>query len=36
MTNLSKKRQKVNSINIAVQTAVIFAFILFLIINFII
>ncbi len=33
MTILAKRRQEINSINIAVQIAVTFAFILFLMMN---
>ena len=36
MTKLSKKVQKINRVSITVHTAVIFAFILFFMINFII
>ena len=36
MTNLLKKGQKTNRVSITVYTAVIFAFILFFMINFII
>lgn len=35
MTKLAKNRQEINRINITVQTAVVFAFILFLMIEFI-